>query len=540
MKVFGIRYSVANPPSSDEVSALVLDAGYCHTRAGFAGEDVPKSILPSFYGNLKSANTESTTTSYRHLFGEECLIPRDGLEVNNYMSRSDGVVENWDVAIDMWEHMLIKRLQPEIQTAPEKNGLNDPVADGEGDVAMEDAANAAAGAATATIEGAEKPLAENPLLMTEPPWNPTKAREKAIEIAMESWGCPAFWLSRTPVCAAFAAGKATALVIDVGGSGTSVTAVHDGMVLKRSVQRSAVGGLWLSSQIRQMWERADPRVDVIPTSLVESKTPVDAGAPAQAKLRRFPFDLSPSFRAYEEERLLTEFKESVVEVWRGPGRFLNPGNEEVARSQPGRVFEMPDGSNRMWREERFRVSEGMWDEAAAFTANGGSASNNNSGSNGNANGNGEGAAAAPAEGEAAPAESGSNGNGNGGANANAGANTGAGSASNSEKVQTIPELIKAALNAIDVDLRPNLLGNIVVTGGSSLLNGFNDRLNQELIAMFPSSKIKLHAAGLTTERRFGAWIGGSILASLGTFHQMWISKQEYEENGVGIVEKRCK
>jgi actin-related protein len=35
---------------------------------------------------------------------------------------------------------------------------------------------------------------------------------------------------------------------------------------------------------------------------------------------------------------------------------------------------------------------------------------------------------------------------------------------------------------------------------------------------------------LASERRFGSWIGGSILASLGTFHQMWISKKEYEEH----------
>ncbi len=44
--------------------------------------------------------------------------------------------------------------------------------------------------------------------------------------------------------------------------------------------------------------------------------------------------------------------------------------------------------------------------------------------------------------------------------------------------------------------------------------------------MYPGLKIKISAAGLTTERRFGAWIGGSILASLGTFHQMWISRKE--------------
>ncbi|KAI1323528.1 chromatin remodeling and histone acetyltransferase complexes subunit putative [Xylariaceae sp. FL0255] len=452
----------------DEVSAIVLDAGYCHTRAGFAGEDVPKSVLPSFYGSLKSTNTDSTTTTYRDLFGDEYIIPRENLEIKNYMSRSESIVEDWDTATKIWEDMLIRRLQPDQEIHPSKNGLNDP-ADGEGDVTMDDAA-----------ENQEKPLAENPLLMTEAPWNTGKAREKAIEIAMENWGCPAFWLSRTPVLAAFAAGKASALVIDVGGANTSVTAIHDGMILKRSIQKSSIGGLWLSSQVKTMWENNDPRINITPSYLVESKTPVDAGAPAQAKIRTFPFEVTPSFRAYEDERLLTEYKESVVEVWRGPGRYLNPGNEDLVRSQPGRVFEMPDGSNQMWREQRYRVSEGMWDENAALpTPDGG-------------------------------------------------------------KVQTIPEMIRACLNAVDVDLRPNLLGNVVVTGGTSLLNGFNDRLNNELMAMHPGMKIKLHAAGLTTERRFGAWIGGSILASLGTFHQMWISRKEYEENGAGIVEKRCK
>ncbi|KAI1740449.1 chromatin remodeling and histone acetyltransferase complexes subunit putative [Xylaria scruposa] len=452
----------------DEISALVLDAGYCHTRAGFAGEDVPKSVLPSFYGSLKTSNADSTTTTYRDIFGDECLYPRSDFEVKNYMSSSESVVEDWDAATKLWEHMLIKRLQPDRETPPAKNGLNEPAADGEGDVAMED------------IENQEKPLAESPLLMTEAPWNTGKAREKAIEIAMENWGCPAFWMSRTPVCAAFAAGKASALVIDVGGANTSVTAIHDGMILKRSIQKSQVGGIWLSQQIRSMWDNNDPKVNVVPYFMVENKTAVDAGAPAQAKLRKFPFEVTPSYRAYEEERLLTEFKESVVEVWRGPGRYLNPGNEELVKSQPGRVFEMPDGANQMWREQRYRVSEGMWDENAALP---------------NADGT---------------------------------------------KAQTIPEMIKACLSAVDVDLRPNLLGNVVVTGGTSLLNGFNDRLNNELMAMHPGMKIKLHAAGLTTERRFGAWIGGSILASLGTFHQMWISRKEYEENGAGIVEKRCK
>ncbi len=41
------------------------------------------------------------------------------------------------------------------------------------------------------------------------------------------------------------------------------------------------------------------------------------------------------------------------------------------------------------------------------------------------------------------------------------------------------------------------------------------------------------------ERKYSAWIGGSILASLSTFKQMWISQQEYEETGPSIVHRKC-
>jgi len=33
--------------------------------------------------------------------------------------------------------------------------------------------------------------------------------------------------------------------------------------------------------------------------------------------------------------------------------------------------------------------------------------------------------------------------------------------------------------------------------------------------------------------------GGSILASLGSFQQMWMSKQEYEEHGAGMIHKKA-
>jgi actin-related protein len=53
-------------------------------------------------------------------------------------------------------------------------------------------------------------------------------------------------------------------------------------------------------------------------------------------------------------------------------------------------------------------------------------------------------------------------------------------------------------------------------------------------------KVRIHASGHPTERRFSSWLGGSILASLGTFHQLWISKEEWEEYGPNIVAQKCK
>merc|ERR1711973_906756 len=54
-------------------------------------------------------------------------------------------------------------------------------------------------------------------------------------------------------------------------------------------------------------------------------------------------------------------------------------------------------------------------------------------------------------------------------------------------------------------------------------------MQKEITALAPSTiKIKIIAP---PERKYSVWIGGSILASLSTFQQMWISKQEYDECG---------
>ncbi|XP_068952106.1 beta-actin-like protein 2 isoform X4 [Petaurus breviceps papuanus] len=89
----------------------------------------------------------------------------------------------------------------------------------------------------------------------------------------------------------------------------------------------------------------------------------------------------------------------------------------------------------------------------------------------------------------------------------------------------------------DVDIRKDLYANTVLSGGSTMYSGIADRMQKEILALAPSTmKIKVIAP---PERKYSVWIGGSILASLSTFQQMWISKQEYDESGPSIVHRKC-
>ena len=114
------------------------------------------------------------------------------MEVRNPYN-SEGIIEDWETASKLWEYTITSRLTGAKQTPPSRNGLND-VKDENGDVTMEEMEEQA--------EEQDSALAEYPLLMSEPPWNPTKAREKTMEIAMEEWGVPAFFLAKNGQLAA--------------------------------------------------------------------------------------------------------------------------------------------------------------------------------------------------------------------------------------------------------------------------------------------------------------------------------------------------
>jgi actin-related protein len=104
-------------------------------------------------------------------------------------------------------------------------------------------------------------------------------------------------------------------------------------------------------------------------------------------------------------------------------------------------------------------------------------------------------------------------------------------------VSGIHDCIFQAITKCTVDIRSDLYGNLVLSGGTTMFPGIVERLRKELETL-ASSKMKVTVIA-PPERKYSVWIGGSILASLSSFQQMCISHAEYDEVGPSIVHRKC-
>jgi len=104
----------------------------------------------------------------------------------------------------------------------------------------------------------------------------------------------------------------------------------------------------------------------------------------------------------------------------------------------------------------------------------------------------------------------------------------------SEEMGVADTLVNSIMKS-DMDLRSTLFSQIVLAGGSTCTPGFGDRLLSEVKEKAPShTRIRISAP---PERIYSAWAGGSILASLATFKDMWVTRSEYEEYGDSVLHR---
>ncbi|KAI8888074.1 Actin/actin-like protein [Backusella circina FSU 941] len=333
---------------------------------------------------------------------------------------------------------------------------------------------------------------EHPLLCTEPAWNTKDRREKTMELAFEKFAFPAFYLTKDAVMTAFSAGRATALVLDSGGGKTSAVPVYDGFVLNKGILHQSLAGNTLVDLIKEQL-RLDLNYAITPQYKIAKREAVEMDEPPKIEERSFEGVTTDSFNEYQTTRVVNEYKESVCQI--SDVTF----DEGLLESKSKKTFEFSDGFSHAFGIERFKIPETLF-QTKTLTQQ-------------------------PTESEETPAEEDT---------------TITTTTTTKEESQlSIHDMVYKSINNCDVDLRPLLFNNVVVTGGNTLFPGFNERLNYELPLKAPGSKIKIHSAGSPTERKSSSWLGGSILASLGTFHQLWVSRAEYQEFGASIVHRKC-
>jgi actin-related protein len=107
---------------------------------------------------------------------------------------------------------------------------------------------------------------------------------------------------------------------------------------------------------------------------------------------------------------------------------------------------------------------------------------------------------------------------------------------------SIPRLICDSIMKCENESQANLFSSMIICGGIASFENLPDRLRNEVEKVVhskaPGVRVKCISSG-ANERSVCSWLGGSILASLGTFHEMWLSRQEYDEYGPSIIDRKC-
>ena len=103
--------------------------------------------------------------------------------------------------------------------------------------------------------------------------------------------------------------------------------------------------------------------------------------------------------------------------------------------------------------------------------------------------------------------------------------------------ESIQKHVYDSIMKCDESLRRDFFKHIVLAGGNTLFHNIGVRLWREMNQLAPHN----HRCKIieNDERKYSAWLGGSIHATLSTFHTMWITKQEFDESGASIIHRKC-
>ncbi|XP_019612675.1 actin-related protein T2 [Rhinolophus sinicus] len=101
----------------------------------------------------------------------------------------------------------------------------------------------------------------------------------------------------------------------------------------------------------------------------------------------------------------------------------------------------------------------------------------------------------------------------------------------------LSKMVSCSITKCDADIQKTLYGEVVLSGGTTLFQGLDDRLLKDLEQLASKgTPIKITAP---PDRWFSTWIGASVVTSLSSFKQMWVTSADFKEFGTSVVQRRC-
>ena len=458
----------------DETGSFIGEIGSHTCRFGYGGEDNPKFVTPSFVagGKLAGSCLRSQGEDFKSILRRPEYENHCPLTDPRQFIRQGDLIENWEALEVAW-HGGMDALRVKDTSKHTQGGTPYNSTSGDG-------------------KCVHPILAITPGFTQYPGHGPRYCqavqRQEYIrytELIIEQFQASAMFLAPSPMLAAFSLGRQTALVVDVGAGGCRVTPVVDGLILQQSQRRNGRGGDWLHHMLWNAMQ--EQKLHPKPRYLVRAKTP----------------STNNLFHAWAMQEFMYEIQTNhgqTLDIYHGQqGRvpFLDYPPAPAPAPAPATTFtpttyssstsyQLPDGTaidlTTPFGKDLSRVPELLFSEILPFS----SEPNN-----------------LPLSGYATFSNA------------------------------PLHQLIQESLLAVgDIDARKELAGQIGLSGGASSIPYLETRLSHALTQTLPGFvKPKVVAPRNSIERTFAPWIGASILTSLGSFQQLWLSQTEYEEYG---------
>ncbi|XP_023236423.1 actin-related protein 2 isoform X2 [Centruroides vittatus] len=380
---------------------IICDNGTGFVKCGYAGSNFPAFTFPSMVGRpiIRAAHKIGDIEVKDLMVGDEASKLRSMLEVAYPME--NGIVRNWEDMCHIWDYTF----------GPSKMNI-DPK--------------------------------NSKILLTEPPMNPVKNREKMIEVMFEKYQFAASYVAIQAVLTLYAQGLLTGVVVDSGDGVTHICPVYEGYALSHLTRRLDIAGRDITRYLIKL-----------------------------LLLRGYAFNHSADF---ETVRMI---KEKLCYIG------YNIEQEQKLALETTFLVEsytLPDGRVIKLGGERFEAPEALFQPHLI---------------------NVEG--------------------------------------------QGIAELVFNTIQAADIDIRPELYKHIVLSGGSTMYPGLPSRLEREIKQLYLERVLRGETEKLAKfkiriedppRRKDMVFIGGSVLADvMRDKESFWMSRQEYQEKGMKVLEK---